>query len=193
MGLLMAMDEFEANKWFALLAIVLATWIPAMAQESDRLKIDVGVQVSYTWRPTPNDLYDNDPRNGFGVGAFIELVWSDFWGVRGQYEYTKFDDYQEYNAPTPYYSYYTDVSMSSNMAIIDLMVFPRQKYVPYFFGGFGIGRSHRDPRLWSGTDVEGSLHFGVGWKLPKQFGVEVKSGVYSFGNSRVIASMLYRF
>ena len=168
-----------------ILAVIAAAFTSAKAQESSRPKIETGVQVSFT---APLSKKDYGPGNGFGAGAFLELVWSDRLGLRGQLEYMKFDKYKILQGYSPDNTATIDVEKSHGMVLVDGIYYPSIKYVPYVFLGFGVGTLNADHLDQS---AEGSVHFGFGYKLNRQFGVEIKQILGS--DARFQLSALFRF
>ena len=167
-----------------LVAALMAT-IPAKAQEADKLKINFGVQASVSIPQTKIDYNKGGfgITTGYGASAFVELAWSNNWGVRGQIEHLSFNKYKD--------EYSNDSKSSHNMAIVDCMYHTKAKYLSYLFVGFGISEAKMTNSEGRGPHTGGCIFYGAGWNLTTNFGVEIKHALDNY--NRFQASALLRF
>ena len=186
---------FRAPKIHLVLFAALMAAIPARAQENDKFKILAGAQVSAA---IPQNKFEPEKRyrktgitNGRGFGMLVEFIWRNKFAVRPQFEYMSWEKYEfkrkHHDVFDPPFDYISgSIKAEQNMVILDFISYNNIKYLPYFFGGIGLGEKNESPEILIDESVGGeplvaSLHCGAGYKLTTNFSLEIKYAFNGYG------------
>ena len=171
-----------------LVASLIVAGTPLMAQEAGWSKYNYGVQAGMLM---PMGDFTTFASTGFGLGGYMEKVWSNSWALRGRLEYAQFGE-KSYGS--------LGVKIEQTGLMSDVIYYMNHKDTIYPFAGIGYyyrseSISYKDSWGYdSSLDAgEPAIAFcvGAGWNFTPHLGAEVKYTITRYGWLQL--SVLYRF